>query len=98
MKNIDRELDEIIKEELIGDIDLYAEAAELPAPAPAPEPSKPPKLPPPVKTYKKLAGLKNLGKTFFINGSEIKNKDDWVQTQMTNLYGAELFGRNAQLA
>ena len=94
MQNIDRELDEIIKEELIGDIDLYAEAKELPAP----KPSKPPKLPPPVKTYKKLAGLKNLGKTFFINGSEIKNKDDWVQTQMTNLYGAELFGRNAQLA
>ena len=45
--------------------------------------------------YKQLAGLPNLGKVFFINESELKNKDDWTQTQMTNLYGAELYGSNA---
>jgi hypothetical protein len=30
--------------------------------------------------YKKLAGLTNLGRTYFINWSEVKSKNDWAQT------------------
>ena len=50
-----------------------------------------------MKTYKQLAGLPNLGKVFFINEAEVGNKNDWAQSQMTNLYGAELYGGSAQL-
>ena len=52
----------------------------------------------PIPTYKKLAGLVNLGKTYFINFGEVRKAHDWAQTQMTNKYGAELYGVNAQLA
>ena len=34
----------------------------------------------PIPTYKKLAGLVNLGKTYFINFGEVRKAHDWAQT------------------
>lgn len=46
----------------------------------------------------KIAGLKNLGRTFFINETDIKKADDYAQAQMVQKYGDEVYGKSAQLS
>ena len=58
--------DEILKEELTRGIDLSMLCVESEGK--------------PIPTYKKIAGLTNLGKTYFINFGEVKKVHEWAQT------------------
>lgn len=49
------------------------------------------------KVYKKIAGLPNLGRTYFCKQSEVNDKKQFAQDQMVQKYGAEMYGINAQL-
>ena len=51
----------------------------------------------PVPVPKTIGGIVNLGKTYFWKQDEIKLKDEWVQAQMVQKYGAEIYGSSAQL-
>ena len=48
------------------------------------------------KVYKKIAGLTNLGRTYFCFQREINDKNKYAQDQMINKYGAETYGISAQ--
>lgn len=49
------------------------------------------------KVYKKIAGLPNLGRTYFCKQSEVNEKKQFAQDQMVQKYGAEMYGLDAQL-
>lgn len=51
----------------------------------------------PVKVYSKIAGLPNLGKTFFVNNSEIIEKHTWAWAQVMQKFGSEICGSDASL-
>lgn len=51
----------------------------------------------PVKVFKKIGGLINLGRTYFWKGDEIASKLEYVQAQMVQKYGAEIYGKSAQM-
>ena len=48
--------------------------------------------PKPAKVYPKLAGLINLGRTFFVSSNEIAQKNKLAQDKMLQKYGAEVYG------
>ena len=50
-----------------------------------------------VKVYEKIGGLVNLGKTYFWNEKELDDVRLWVNAQMVQKYGAEIYGSSAQL-
>ena len=87
MNGNDIELESILKEELMQDIsfdgELYSEK----------DVSKKP-----LKVEKKLAGLLNLGKTFFVNEAELAEKHNWAWYQVVQKYGDEICGTSAQNA
>ena len=49
------------------------------------------------KVYSTIYGLNNLGRTYFCTYEEVVRKADEAETQMMQRYGAEIYGRNAQL-
>ena len=49
-----------------------------------------------VKVYGKLAGLTNLGKTYFVNWGEIDKANQYARSQIMQKYGNEVFGSSAQ--
>lgn len=55
------------------------------------------KQPKAVKVFKTIGGLTNLGRTFFWNQNELNEKRKWVEAQMVQKYGAEIYGISAQL-
>lgn len=73
-----KELDNIIKEELTKGIDIFNEDEK--------NEKKPSKV------YPKLAGLINLGRTFFVSSNEISEKNKLAQDKMLQKYGAEIYG------
>lgn len=44
------------------------------------------------KVYPKIAKLTNLGRTYFVNTSEIVKKNKEAQTNMVQKYGADIYG------
>ena len=48
-----------------------------------------------VKTYGKLAGLQNLGKTYFVNWGDISKALDYAKNQLMQEFGNEVFGKSA---
>ena len=51
----------------------------------------------PVQVYKSIAGLTNIGRTFFTTEAELYDKLTGVQANMAQKYGAEIYGQSAQL-
>jgi len=51
----------------------------------------------PVKVFKTIGGLTNLGRTYFWEIDELQDKRKWVEAQMVQKYGAEIYGTSAQL-
>ena len=50
-----------------------------------------------VKVYGKLAGLTNLGKTYFVNWDEINKAYEYARSQLMQQFGDEVFGKSAQM-
>ena len=50
-----------------------------------------------LKVYGKLAGLNNLGKTYFVNWADIEKAYDYARTQLMQEFGNEVFGKSAQM-
>lgn len=73
-----KELDNIIKEELTKGIDIFNEDEKIEKK--------------PSKVYPKLAGLTNLGRTFFVSSTEIAEKNKQAQDKMLQKYGADIYG------
>lgn len=78
MKDMNRELDTILKDIVVEEVIQEAEGEKL-------------------KTYKTLANLTNLGKTYFINWGEIKKADTYAQTQVLHKFGDEMAGGNSSI-
>ena len=78
---MDSTLESVLKDDLMRDI--YLEATE--------------QAEQPVKVYSKIAGLPNLGRTFFVNNSEIIEKHTWAWAQVMQKYGSEICGSDAAL-
>ena len=76
------DLDNILKGELTEGLDIYSEASSGKKPIPV---------------EKKLAGLLNLGKTFFTNEAELAEKHNWAWYQVVQKYGEDICGGSAQL-
>lgn len=49
----------------------------------------------PVKVFKKIGGLTNLGRTYFWCRDELDKKREWVNAQLVQKYGAEIYGASA---
>ena len=52
---------------------------------------------PPVKVFKTIGGLTNLGRTYFWEIDEVQDRRKWVEAQMVQKYGAEIYRTSAQL-
>lgn len=50
-----------------------------------------------VKVFGKIAGLPNLGRTFFKSNNEIIEKHEWAWAQIMQKYGNEICGGSAAL-
>ena len=51
-----------------------------------------------VKVYGKLAGLNCIGRLNFVYGNEISEKVEYVNTQLMQKYGDEIYGKSGQAA
>ena len=48
-----------------------------------------------IRVADEIAGLPNIGKTFFVFESEINEKALWAEQEMIKKYGAEIYGTSA---
>lgn len=48
-----------------------------------------------MKVYDKIAGLPNIGKTYFVNWNEISKANEYARNKLMQEWGNEVFGKSA---